>query len=110
MPRKKYIRPKTPVLAIRLWEEIARDKDCPYAYRVFCVNAIAVATKVLEMELVLPTAPRKPRGASPTAAPPIEEPIVEALDEDIGQKMLRALEESHGADTKGDGRTDQGVQ
>ena len=92
MPRKKYRRPKTPVLAIRLWEEIARDQRAGYLTRVFCINAIAVATKVIEMDLVLPGTPRKPKGYVDPEVAPQADVELEPIDENAeATKMLEEL-------------------
>jgi hypothetical protein len=78
---------------------------------VFCANAIAVATKVIEMELVLPTTkPRAPLGR-PTLdqAPALDEmPPTEEFDENAeATKMLEDLNATHPQGNEG---TDSGIR
>jgi hypothetical protein len=109
MPRpKRKRRPTQDVLAIRLWEEIARNPNCGFGYRIFCINAIAVATKVIEMELVLPGVPRKPKGRPDlTQASQLEPEPEETLDENA--EATKMLEELNAANPQSDRRTDQSV-
>ena len=106
MARKKKRATKTSVLALRLWEELARDKNCAYSLRVFCVNAIAVATDVIEMDLVLPgSRPRSPKGfVDPEVAPQVEEPV------DDNAEALKMLEELNAPNPESDTRADEGVR
>ena len=94
MPRpKRKRRPTQNVLALRIWEEIARDPKCPYTLKVFCANAIAVATKVIEMDLVLPTTkPRAPIGRPTLDQAPVQDETPEEFDENAeATKMLEDL-------------------
>ena len=99
MPRRQR-KVRQNVLAVRLWEEIARDKNAGYLTRVFCINAIAVATGMIEMNLVLPGTPRKPIGRPEIGQAPQVDEAPEELDDNAEAK--RMLEELNAANPQSD--------
>lgn len=54
MPRKR----RDEEVVLSAYKRMIADKNCPYAHRIFCINALAVATGMFKMVLIMPGTPR----------------------------------------------------
>ena len=62
MPRKR--RDEEVILAF--WKQFARDNSCPWALRVYCVNNLALATKMLEELAPIPGTAQRNKAIEPS--------------------------------------------
>jgi hypothetical protein len=88
MPRKR----RDEEIVLSFWKRFAGDKDCPWAHRVYCVYALAVATGMIS-EAVAPPGVGRYR---PRTEPQVE-PEPQPYDSSVPVEMSDFVKQLGGA-------------
>lgn len=95
MPRKR----RDEEIVLSFLKQFARDKNCPWAFRVYCVYVLAVVTKMIS-ETAIPPGVNRYRPRTTTEAPPPEEPTEEASPMNDVSDFLKQLNTVGGANVE----------